>query len=527
MHPNPAVDYRGILFEQFRGIALWEFLKELFMTDDVVPSAHVNQSMVKAESRVPLYIRPHQDFKHNTQTAILPEYIEKVKKRVAGLPTAVFKGDGHRVIAGNDDYTNPFNVYQTLNFSFGDWEQENNMPFQRSELSERTGRGDNFVALRYCYNLFHLGFLIAMNLSDPEERSAALQRLGDKVFHQSSNPTISQISPYDKPDAWTALNALTVLLSPEAAITPVARYRAIQSLSSLDLQHLTETMFQPNIRERSCGRDAQILGFAEKFTEESLRLPRRFWDTTEEKIHTNHPRWRENRHIQDIFGDDPDYGRSFNMLVEKYPKEAVHVALLFISEMKDDGWFSDKKRYRSSAEAGFHALLAMSRSDPLTIGELFGNGASYLRLSSMTQSTSDQIQEGLGIHVYDHDFAAGLDGLPKAEILKVVRRQAQSIETLEGQLYESSSRMAAEFFRHSSKKDIKHIDPEGYYKTLGVHPETDPDVIQIVINTAYRKLAQQYHPDLNGPQANVSKMKAINTAFEVLGDPDKRKGYGA
>ncbi len=61
-----------------------------------------------------------------------------------------------------------------------------------------------------------------------------------------------------------------------------------------------------------------------------------------------------------------------------------------------------------------------------------------------------------------------------------------------------------------------------YYKILGVDKNADEKTIK----RAYRKLAQQYHPDKN-PNNKVSeeKFKEINEAYEVLGDADKRSKY--
>jgi curved DNA-binding protein len=61
-----------------------------------------------------------------------------------------------------------------------------------------------------------------------------------------------------------------------------------------------------------------------------------------------------------------------------------------------------------------------------------------------------------------------------------------------------------------------------YYATLGV-PKTASEK---EIKQAYRKLARKHHPDVNpGDKSAESKFKEINEAYEVVGDPDKRKKY--
>ena len=64
-------------------------------------------------------------------------------------------------------------------------------------------------------------------------------------------------------------------------------------------------------------------------------------------------------------------------------------------------------------------------------------------------------------------------------------------------------------------------DQPDLYKLLQVDSEADPEVIQ----AAYRRLAQKFHPDLaTGPEA-AERMVAINGAWEVLGDPVRRAEY--
>ncbi len=61
-----------------------------------------------------------------------------------------------------------------------------------------------------------------------------------------------------------------------------------------------------------------------------------------------------------------------------------------------------------------------------------------------------------------------------------------------------------------------------YYKVLGVNRDADSDSIK----RAFRKLARQYHPDVNqGDSQAEARFKEINEAYEVLSDSDKRRRY--
>lgn len=66
------------------------------------------------------------------------------------------------------------------------------------------------------------------------------------------------------------------------------------------------------------------------------------------------------------------------------------------------------------------------------------------------------------------------------------------------------------------------MDYKDYYKILGVEKNADEKEIK----KAYRKLARQYHPDVNpGDKAAEARFKEINEAHEVLSDPEKRRKY--
>jgi curved DNA-binding protein len=60
-----------------------------------------------------------------------------------------------------------------------------------------------------------------------------------------------------------------------------------------------------------------------------------------------------------------------------------------------------------------------------------------------------------------------------------------------------------------------------YYKILGVDRRAD----QKAISQAFRRLARQYHPDVNKAKGAEDRFKEINEAYQVLSDPQKRAQY--
>ena len=63
--------------------------------------------------------------------------------------------------------------------------------------------------------------------------------------------------------------------------------------------------------------------------------------------------------------------------------------------------------------------------------------------------------------------------------------------------------------------------PGDYYEILGVSRDANKDELK----RAYRRLARQYHPDVNKEAGAEEKFKEINRAYEVLSEPETRTRY--
>ena len=65
------------------------------------------------------------------------------------------------------------------------------------------------------------------------------------------------------------------------------------------------------------------------------------------------------------------------------------------------------------------------------------------------------------------------------------------------------------------------MNKKDYYEVLGVAKTASEEEIK----RAFRKLAKQYHPDVNKEAGAEEKFKEIGEAYAILSDPEKRRQY--
>ncbi|KAI8529443.1 hypothetical protein RHMOL_Rhmol12G0225100 [Rhododendron molle] len=82
---------------------------------------------------------------------------------------------------------------------------------------------------------------------------------------------------------------------------------------------------------------------------------------------------------------------------------------------------------------------------------------------------------------------------------------------------------SSQFNREISAKRFRTVvmAAADYYSTLGVPRSATSKEIK----AAYRRLARQYHPDVNKQPGATEKFKEISSAYEVLSDEKKRALY--
>ena len=68
---------------------------------------------------------------------------------------------------------------------------------------------------------------------------------------------------------------------------------------------------------------------------------------------------------------------------------------------------------------------------------------------------------------------------------------------------------------------VEQVSKRDYYEVLGLGKDASQDEIK----KAYRKMARQYHPDVNKAADAEDKFKEAKEAYDVLSDDQKRAQY--
>ena len=68
---------------------------------------------------------------------------------------------------------------------------------------------------------------------------------------------------------------------------------------------------------------------------------------------------------------------------------------------------------------------------------------------------------------------------------------------------------------------MKKLNKKDYYEVLGLQKGASDEEIK----RAFRRLAKQYHPDVNKEPGAEEKFKEIGEAYSVLSDPEKKRQY--
>src|SRR3972149_3968666 len=76
--------------------------------------------------------------------------------------------------------------------------------------------------------------------------------------------------------------------------------------------------------------------------------------------------------------------------------------------------------------------------------------------------------------------------------------------------------------RHAQRPFIiPSVSKRDYYEILGVPHDASKDDLK----SAYRRLAKQYHPDVNKDHTAEEKFKEVSEAYGVLSNDEKRAAY--
>lgn len=385
----------------------------------------------------------------------------------------------------------------------------------------------------------------SLNENDQLKREGAVKKALGEAFgevreSQYIPPTdVRKASPIDSPQGWLIYSVLSILDNPSDKITPIGRLRALELLQLYPASELSEAFRSEKYKNQFHNGYDRI---------HKPRLPYSFC-TREERLSESHNElWKKNYKIQNIIVRDGnkkiDTRASTVALIEKAPEEAIQIALLLLHSY-------------DTSEFAISFLRSLTQLGPEVKSKMFGQKATFLIEHKLPVGTDVNVEMAAGIkEAPNSNLADEMTERTREEMLQMLRRKNLQIEGLEELLVAAESRGAkAEWEilrlksimsgmegelkywrkgeepaneRRTSGEDIfDKLDPKGYYRALGLHPQTfiglNDTQTEELLNRHKKIMSPVLHPDRGG---DLKKMQEFNVAFDFMVDPNKRRNYG-
>ena len=407
----------------------------------------------------------------------------------------------------------------------------------------------DYASIIKSFEGLYLTILESLNNTEKDARIDAVKKVLGEFFSETprlwpSDKKVPTISKVDNPAGWLLYTILSVIDNPSEEISSVGRLRALELLSLFDADQLSEGF-------RSDKYNCKYYNGYDRA--HVAKLPYTFC-SREERLDENHrDKWERNSLIKTVIVKDNngriDWKSTIAIILEKYPREAVQLALLFLHD-------------NQTSAGGIQLLRSIPSLDRETQAVLLGQKATFMIEHKLGNSDTDAVLEGLGL-VNPTAVVTGMTERTREELAQILARQTQLSMHLELLVVEAQQRASAiawensqlkqvvqaqsaeltywrngqqpkvvtDEFRQRNPEDVfKKIDPLGYLCVLGLHPmafeNLDDGDIRELVGRQYKYFASKFHPDHQaGGKADEEKMRLLNEARDVLVDEVKRKQY--
>jgi curved DNA-binding protein CbpA len=407
----------------------------------------------------------------------------------------------------------------------------------------------DYVSIIKAFEGLYLTILESLNNPDKDARRDAVMKVLEHFFAEKRqihdfDKKVPAISKVDNPAGWLLYTVLSVLDNPSEEISPVGRLRALELLSLFESDQLAEGFRSDKYNCKYYnGYDRSHLA----------KLPYTFCSREERSDENHRDKWQKNPLIQTVVVKDGDgkidWRSSMAVILEKYPREAVQLALLFLHD-------------NQTSVGGIQLLRSIPSLARETQAVILDQKATFMVEHKLGKGDAEAVLEGLGLAA-PTGVVMDISERTREELTQFLARQTQLSMHLEFQaavLQQRASEIAWKNFelgqvvrdqqaelaywragvrptvvadesRQRNPEDVfKKMDPMGYLRVLGLHPmafeDLDDNDIKELVGRQYKYFASKFHPDhQSGGKADEDKMKLLNEARDVLVDKVKRARY--